>query len=562
MLRNSKFAYIFAFILTFVGTSVYAQGVPFGPNRYSATQLDHPNIWYNPCGAIDQMNVGTPLMLSNNPGSPNTGTLFPADRWNAQQATITPHMQVQQTTNGSSGCVNSVRIQNGVSATSAALAVGTGSKTFTVAAGLNFAATEAGVSAVDPSNLANSMTGTVTSYNSTTGELVIDMTSSTGAATLTAWVIGTGDNGSFVSNYALVSATGTSGTNTITVTSTTGLVAGQGVSDVSSDTIIPTNSYILAIVDATSFTLNANLLDNLAANIQIYGEQGAVLYENIADVDAGAFQYATASGRTVSLCFDIRSFGHTGVGSVVFNAYQNASPLLGPTISGSFPVTTSWARQCLTFPPDLVGAGNAWQIPTNAGNHLWGVVQFVASCRGGAVCPYSSADGVWSTTFKAASLNQTLDIVRSVGAWMEVTAVKFEISSQPTFFTPPKRTDDLASVQSTYQKTYQQTVKPGSIVTEGFDQFYGVNVASVTPLRMGHTFRFAKTMLCSSPVVTFYSPVTGLSGKVADYVSGVDVNVALLQQATDSQAAWYAIQTSTTTAGIQLGTAITAFCPF
>ena len=70
------------------------------------------------------------------------------------------------------------------------VAIGTGAKTFTIAEGSRSWAAADALTIWDAATAANSMTGTVTSYNSGTNTLVMDVTSVTGSGTKTSWVIG------------------------------------------------------------------------------------------------------------------------------------------------------------------------------------------------------------------------------------------------------------------------------------------------------------------------------------------------------------------------------------
>lgn len=65
------------------------------------------------------------------------------------------------------------------------LTIGTGSQTLTVGTGQSYSA---GMS-MTISNGSNTMIGPVTSYNSTTGALVVNVTSTTGSGTLASWVV-------------------------------------------------------------------------------------------------------------------------------------------------------------------------------------------------------------------------------------------------------------------------------------------------------------------------------------------------------------------------------------
>jgi hypothetical protein len=71
---------------------------------------------------------------------------------------------------------------------STSLAVGTGTKTFTIATGLHLTAGQT-VRVWAVASKTNAMTGTVTSYTSGTGELVTNITDSAGSGTFAAWQI-------------------------------------------------------------------------------------------------------------------------------------------------------------------------------------------------------------------------------------------------------------------------------------------------------------------------------------------------------------------------------------
>lgn len=67
--------------------------------------------------------------------------------------------------------------------------VGTGAKTFTVDTGLAWTPEQGVLVTEDAAPGTNNMTGTVTSYNSGTGEFILDITSVNGSGTYTAWTI-------------------------------------------------------------------------------------------------------------------------------------------------------------------------------------------------------------------------------------------------------------------------------------------------------------------------------------------------------------------------------------
>ena len=77
-----------------------------------------------------------------------------------------------------------------VNTSSSSVAIGTGSKTFTLAQAGDQGWTAGGsVTVTSTANSANTMTGTVTSYNSSTQALVVNVTSVTGSGTVASWTL-------------------------------------------------------------------------------------------------------------------------------------------------------------------------------------------------------------------------------------------------------------------------------------------------------------------------------------------------------------------------------------
>lgn len=80
------------------------------------------------------------------------------------------------------------------SLSSTSLTVGTGSKTLVTYTNMSFSVGQA-VRVVDAANTANFMEGTVTSYNATTGSLVVLVTSIGGSGTISNWIVQNVDAG-------------------------------------------------------------------------------------------------------------------------------------------------------------------------------------------------------------------------------------------------------------------------------------------------------------------------------------------------------------------------------
>jgi len=111
--------------------------------------------------------------------------------------------------------LNLILNATGLVATSAtSLTIGTGGKSLTVQANKSFLTTMS-VRIYSTATPSNWMTGTVTSYNATTGALVVNVTGTNGSGTIAAWTVALQASGEWVGNAATA---GTSGSFTITGT--------------------------------------------------------------------------------------------------------------------------------------------------------------------------------------------------------------------------------------------------------------------------------------------------------------------------------------------------------
>ena len=130
-------------------------------------------------GGMDIWQRGTSFAI-------NASVLYTADRWQAQ-------------TGGTALTVSQVSANVKTTSTSS-VAIATGSLTFTIPTGLVIAAGQ-GFNATDTASIYHAVTGTVTSYNSSTGSLVANITSVLGSGTYASWNITVGTLPQF--NYAL-----------------------------------------------------------------------------------------------------------------------------------------------------------------------------------------------------------------------------------------------------------------------------------------------------------------------------------------------------------------------
>lgn len=546
-----------------------------GVLTYAAQGVQSPNLWYNPCFDFDQQYAGNYNLV------PNDGISdFVIDRINTQQVTPTPHLTVQQVADASGGCTHAAKFLTGVPAPGTANQ-STGAVTFTINGGylvttgvltVNFVAGET-VTAVVAANITISMTGTVTSYTASTGALVLNITScspSCSGTSYTGWVIGTA--GTTNLGALQTAATITSGSNSITVPSTAAaqFVVGRGVSDNNClNACIPAGSFITGITDSTHFTISQNAIGNYSPTclggpttcIAIYTDQGVFPFENISANDASGFQYGTANAVYATFCFNVKA-NVAGVATVNFYGYTGTLTL-GRSIGLNFPITTSWTRQCVQIPPDTASNPPTWSIPnSNLPTGLWAAIGWTVEGQGGPQCVYTP-NGVWVSTFNACGTSQqTFNLTGAVGQWVEFTAVKLELSPQPTLFTPPKFTEEWTRLRSTYQKSSPLLAIPFEAIAGdvGTDEIYQAD-STATISQAGHSITFPTQMQCASPTVSYWSPATGASGKARDYVNNVDVNALTIGTASATGASWYAVQGTAGTT-LRLAVSWSAFCPF
>lgn len=404
----------FAALLTLVGAPVSAQ----------------TNLWYNPDGAIG--------VAPAQPVYNDALSIYGPTRWVSQQATLTPYVTTERTV--ASDGSTAVRMLNGYEA-KGSTAIGTGTKSFTVAPGLNFVAGFP-VTAVPSADLSKSMTGTVASYSGTTVTLTI--TSSTGSGTFADWVIGRDGKTNQGQTKLTPSSSSSVGSTTLTFASTAGVQVGASVESGADSGIAP-RTYVVSTT-STTVTLSAPVISpgvGTLNEITFYGDQGVFLFQDVNAVEGVGFKYGTAEARDAYLSFDVRASGTTGTASIMFLGYNTASTLARAFVQ-EFPVTATETRVTIRIPGDTVGAANTWRTgyPGNAWGGLWGALGFSWESQG---TPTSAniQPGTWVDATKdnpgfnaAGSANQTFDLTHTIGAWVEVSDVKLELD-KPTLYVPP-----------------------------------------------------------------------------------------------------------------------------
>jgi hypothetical protein len=210
-----------------------------------------------------------------------------------------------------------------------------GSKTFTVDANLSYIPEQ---EVLIVFNASNHMHGTVTSYNSTTGQLIVNVKSNSGSGTYTSWVIN-------LDGTPVDAITGVGVTNRLAY-----FTAGQIIDDVAAITAnrvlisdangLPTHS---SITDTTLSFLDASS----SIQTQLNGKQGTITLtttgtSGAATLSGGTLNIPQYSGGSSALSFNRQADSYTLVlgdaGKVIEMSKGTANTLTIPTNSVAIPI--------------------------------------------------------------------------------------------------------------------------------------------------------------------------------------------------------------------------------
>ena len=230
------------------------------------------------------------------------------------------------------------------------------------------------------------------------------------------------------------------------------------------------------------------------------------LYQLIEGYNMADLGWGTANAKSVTLSFWVRSSLTGTFGGTVANSGNSRNYPFSYTISAS----NTWEYKTVTIAGDTSGT---WLTTNGVGISLLFSLGAGSSLLGTA--------GAWTGTASVGATGQ-VNLVGTNGATFYITGVQLEVGSSATTFERRQYATELALCQRYYEKTYDQSVVPGTINESG-PQFES-NSATVTsgggPIR----FTVAKR---GTPTVTSYSTSTGTSGKVHIRSQGVDVTPSI-----------------------------------
>ena len=278
-------------------------------------------------------------------------------------------------------------------------AITNGAKTFTVQTGLSYIPTQDITVVYDN---ANHMHGAVTSYDSGTGIIVIDVSQHTGSGTYTAWTINVGGltsiNGALLSanNLNDVANASTSLTNLGGVATARQVLSGTGLTGGGDLTTDRTLSVVFGSTSTTSCSGNDSRLSDSRAPT---GTAGGALTGTYPDpelatvaIGSGGTGSTTASGARSSLGL--------AIGSDV-QAYDANTTLLGNDYTGSGAIVRQ-ANPTLSGTTTVNGLATGVQSVTAAS----------ATCNGAAVVLADASINAINMTLPAPLTGQVITIKR------------------------------------------------------------------------------------------------------------------------------------------------------
>jgi hypothetical protein len=193
--------------------------------------------------------------------------------------------------------------------------------------------------------------------------------------------------------------------------------------------------------------------------------------------------------------------------------YTASGSLRNPAATRSFPfnfkitAANTWERKVISIPGDTTGT---WVAGSGQGGSLYIVAATGATYQGTA--------NTWAATnYIGTSLN-TNTILSTSGATFQISGVKLEVSPYPTDFDSIITSEEFGRCLFFYEKSYSNGTAPGTISSAGISLIFGTGNGPNT----GTNVRYSSPKR-GTPIVTMYSPTTGASGKVHDYVAAADV---------------------------------------
>jgi len=221
-----------------------------------------------------------------------------------------------------------------------------------------------------------------------------------------------------------------------------------------------------------------------------------VLQQNIEGYNIADLAWGTASAKTVTLSFWVRSSLTGTFGGAVSNNDGSKSYPYTYTISAA----NTWEYKSITVPgcPD-----GTWQLVNNLGISL----RFAL----GVGSTYTGTAGAWATGANYFTATGAINVVATSGATLYFTGVQFEVGTAATNFDVRSFGTELALCQRYFNSSFPIGTAPADAAGGGLGSTnsYAQNYFTVA------IFQFPVAMR-AAPTVTYYNPAVSSSDKIRD----------------------------------------------
>jgi len=237
-----------------------------------------------------------------------------------------------------------------------------------------------------------------------------------------------------------------------------------------------------------------------SANVTVGSGDYFFLRQAIEGNNIGDLGFGTANASSITLSFWVRSSLTGTFGGTLANSALNRGYPFTYTISSA----NTWEQKTITFTGDVTGT---WATNNTAGID----VRFGL----GAGATYQGTAGSWQA-INTVSATGAVNLIATNSATFYITGVQLEAGSVASPFERRDYGRELMMAQRYFQKTYNQSVVPGTSFTAGNNSsvyYGGASSANATA-----SFRLPVVMR-ASPTVTTYD-AAGNAGKIS-YYNGV-----------------------------------------
>ena len=256
----------------------------------------------------------------------------------------------------------------------------------------------------------------------------------------------------------------------------------------------------------TGFT-NSLVATVTTADASVGAAQYYFIAQKIEGFNVSDLGFGTANAKTVTLSFWVRS-SVTGTfsGALANGAYNRSYPFTY-TISSA----NTFEYKTVTIAGDTTGT---WLTDNGIGLRIyWNL---------GTGVDNTGTAGAWTGAGNIGA-DSTVALISTLNATWYVTGVQLEVGPSATSFDYRPFGTELSLCQRYYEKSYNQSVVPGTASNDSGSQ-HEYNGATVTT--GGGPIRFTITKR-DAPTITSYSTNTGASGKVFIRSQGVDVTPSI-----------------------------------